>query len=243
MKPDLDFARDALVLDIDGTLIEIAPAPEDVVVPPDLVRTLAALRPLLGGALAFCSGRTLQAVDALFAPLKLAAIGAHGAEIRVAPDAPMKVAARTVPQAAKDAFADVEQRFPGVRVEDKTYTLAFHFRQAPRAEDALGRLIGERLARLKSDLTVLHGKAIFELKEPGFNKGTGFEALMGHPPFHGRRPVFLGDDQTDEDVMAVLARYGGVGISVGRLLKGAQGEFAAPAQVRAWLSQMATEEA
>ena len=80
--PPVDFERDALFLDIDGTMIDIAPTPESVVVPESLKLSLTRLREHLGGALAVISGRTLSAIDELFAPVKYAAAGAHGAEIR-----------------------------------------------------------------------------------------------------------------------------------------------------------------
>ncbi|HTQ14326.1 MAG TPA: trehalose-phosphatase [Rhizomicrobium sp.] len=243
MNPDLAFARDALILDIDGTLIEIAPTPENVVVPPELKHTLAALGPLLGGALAFCSGRTLAAVDRLFAPLALAAIGDHGAQIRPAPGAPVEAMSAPIPEDVKRDFADVEQRFPGVHIEDKTYTLAFHYRAAPQFEAPLLDLVSGRLRHLPGGLVVLRGKAIVEIKSGGFDKGTGLRALMAHAPFRGRRPVFLGDDRTDEDVMAVLKDFRGIGYSVGTLLEGASGEFRAPADVRAWLAGMTPVEA
>ncbi|HEY2068832.1 MAG TPA: trehalose-phosphatase [Rhizomicrobium sp.] len=243
MLPELDFAHDALLLDIDGTLIEIAPTPEAVVVPDSLKRSLTALQPLFGGALAFCSGRVLEAVDHLFTPLKLAAIGAHGAEIRYSPDAPFVAVAPPISDAVKQAFTDVEARMPGVRVEDKTYTLAFHYRLAPQYESEVLATIAARLPKLDPGLVTLRGKAIVEIKSGSFNKGTGLRALMARPPFMGRRPVFLGDDRTDEDVLAVLAEYKGLGISVGTLLKGASAEIPSPAAVRDWLSAMASEEA
>lgn len=240
MSPELDLARDALILDIDGTLIDIAPTPEQVIVPDDLRASLAALSPKLGGALAFCSGRTLVAVDALFAPLKLAAIGTHGAEIRYSPDAPVAITAPPISDAVKQAFADVPTRLPGVRVEDKGYTLAFHYRLAPQQETPLFALLDERLPQFASaELVELRGKAIVELKNKGFNKGTGVEALMARAPFEGRRPVYMGDDRTDDDVFAVLSRYDGLGISVGALRKGASVEIESPADVRAWLAELA----
>ncbi len=236
----LDLAHDALLLDIDGTLIDIAPTPEEVVVPENLRQSLAALSPMLGGALAFCSGRTLVAVDALFAPLKLAAIGTHGAEIRMTPGGPVKDVAPPIPDAVKQAFADVPALLPGIRVEDKTYTLAFHYRLAPQHEAALFALLGARLPGLDAQLVELRGKAIVELKSRDFNKGTGVRALMQEAPFKGRRPVYLGDDKTDEDVFAVLGAYNGLGISVGALLNDATVEFASPEVVRDWIAKLAT---
>jgi trehalose 6-phosphate phosphatase len=237
--PAIDFAHDALLLDIDGTLLDIAMTPEAVVIPDSLRAALNTLGPKLGGALAFCSGRTLAAVDALFAPLKLAAIGSHGAELRAAPDAPIQPEAEPLSDDIKRRFADIAALEPGVRVEDKNYTLAFHYREAPQREADLLRVLTERLAALPPGYEFLRGKAIVELKRVGFNKGSGVRALMTHAPFTGRRPVFAGDDRTDEDVMAVLADFDGIGISVGRELDGAQYETGSPTDMRAWLAQLA----
>ncbi|HEY1630043.1 MAG TPA: trehalose-phosphatase [Rhizomicrobium sp.] len=240
---DLDFARDALFSDIDGTLIDIAPTPEQVVVPRSLLQSLEALSPRLGGALAFCTGRTLAAADRLLAPLKLAAVGSHGAEIRTAPDAPVTDVAPPLPDKVRETFADVAAKLPGVRVEDKHFTLAFHYRLAMQHEAALFAILAQRMPGLGLQLVELRGKAIVELKSPAFNKGTGLRALMDRAPFKGRRPIYMGDDTTDEDVFMVLKDYGGLGISVGAPMKGAAKEFASPSAVRDWIARLATGEA
>src|SRR5580658_6002362 len=72
----------ALFLDIDGTLLDLAPTPEAVEVPHHLVSLLQQLAARLGGAIAFVSGRTIDTIDELFRPLKLSAVGVHGGEIR-----------------------------------------------------------------------------------------------------------------------------------------------------------------
>jgi trehalose 6-phosphate phosphatase len=244
MSPiELDFARDALFTDIDGTLIDIAPTPEQVVFPESLRTALGELSPRLGGALAFCTGRTLAAADKLFAPLNLAALGCHGAEIRNAPDAPIVDVVPPLPDSVRETFADVATLLPGIRIEDKHFTLAFHYRLAPQHEAALFAILAQRMPGLGVELVELRGKAIVELKSPDFNKGTGLRELMRRAPFAGRRPIYLGDDRTDEDVFAVLKDFGGVGISVGAVLKGASREMAAPQDVRDWISQLATGEA
>src|ERR1700721_3519009 len=80
-----DLRQCAILLDIDGTILDIAPTPREVWVPPELRHTLARLQDLTGGALALVSGRLLNDIDLIFAPLPLAAIGGHGAELRPAP--------------------------------------------------------------------------------------------------------------------------------------------------------------
>ena len=75
----------ALLLDIDGTILDLAPAPQEVWVPAELRHTLSRLEDLTGGALALVSGRSLHDIDLIFSPLQLAAVGGHGAELRVIP--------------------------------------------------------------------------------------------------------------------------------------------------------------
>jgi trehalose 6-phosphate phosphatase len=63
--------------------------------------------------------------------------------------------------------------------------------------------------------------------------------LMKHAPFRGRRPIFVGDDITDESAFAVLPEFDGYGFSVGRQISGATGVFSEPRDVRHWLYRAA----
>ena len=237
--PKLDFARDALFLDIDGTIIDIAPTPEAVIVPESLKLSLSRLCERLNGALALVSGRTLGAIDELFAPLKFTAAGAHGAELRFEPNGEVERCAVPLTPVEKAAFGDLQKLDPKIRIEDKVYTLAVHYRLAPQLENEIIAEVKERAQKLREDLRVLCGKYVLEVKTRGFNKGTGICHIMEHPPFIGRRPIFFGDDVTDEDGFAVLPKLNGAGISVGRLLPGATDCVPSASAVRHWLAQLA----
>ena len=65
--------------------------------------------------------------------------------------------------------------------------------------------------------------------------------LMKYPPFAGRHPIFIGDDITDEPVFGVIAEFGGMGFSVGRVVPGADGFFDTPADVRSWLARIVSD--
>ena len=236
--PALDWARDALFLDIDGTIVDIAPTPEAVVVPESLKLSLSRIRKNLGGALALISGRTLQSIDELFAPLKFAAAGAHGAEVRYEPNGPVERCAVPLTSAERAAIALVAKRDPRLRLEDKGYSMAVHYRSAPDLKDIVIATVRDEVAKLGENLRVLRGKMVVEVKAGGFNKGIGLKRLMGHAPFLGRRPIFLGDDVTDEDAVAAVRDFSGVGISVGRSLPGATERVDSPAEVRAWLAHL-----
>jgi trehalose 6-phosphate phosphatase len=237
--PDVDFEQNALFLDIDGTIIDIAPTPEAVVVPESLKLSLTRLCEELGGALALVSGRTLSAIDELFAPMKFTAAGAHGAELRFDPRGAVERRAIPLTATEKAVFADLSKLDSRLRIEDKLYTLAVHYRAVPELESKIIAEVRERAQKLREDLRVLCGKYVVEVKTPGFNKGTAIQHIMEHPPFAGRRPIFFGDDITDEDGFAVLPPLSGVGISVGRLMPGAIGCVPSASAVRDWLAHLA----
>jgi trehalose 6-phosphate phosphatase len=229
----------ALLLDIDGTLLDLAPTPREVWVPPGLAETLSRLMHS-AGALALVSGRSLNDIDLIFAPAVFPAVGGHGAEMRLTPDS--EAVATHAPPMDKDLkrrLAAIAKLAPGILVEDKGYSLALHYRLAPQAEQA----IYHEVARLRADLPnapieVLPGKRVCEIKHSGFTKATGVHELMTHDPFKGRRPLFIGDDVTDETVFAIMPDYKGLSYSVGRRARGVDGHFDAPADVRAFLARL-----
>jgi len=235
----LDPKSLALLLDVDGTLIDIGPSPLEVHVPDELKASLARLSELTGGALALVSGRPINDLDRLFAPLALPAIGGHGAEMRLRGGG----AATRIddfPAAMRKHLTDVAIAGSGIVAEDKGYSVALHFRKAPQHEQRLREHVEAGRAAFSAEATqVLPGKAMFEVMRPGINKGDAVRALLANPPFAGRVPVFIGDDVTDESVFAMLPALGGKGFSVSRSFDGLAGIFESPAQVRRALHQMA----
>ena len=231
---DVDLASSAVLLDVDGTLLDIAASPLEVSVPPRLVESLARVATITGGALAFVSGRPIAEIDRLFKPLVIAAIGGHGAEIRL-PGGPLQLRARTpIDEELRARLRAIAARHKGVLLEDKGHSLALHYRNAPQ----LGpQVVAEATAACAGhgSLELLSGKAVVEVKSPDFNKGTAVRELMALAPFAGRRPVFIGDDITDEAAFAVLPDFNGLGFSVGRRMPGLAGTLDEPAAVRRWL--------
>lgn len=244
MTPALSLSQHGLFLDVDGTLIDIAPSPEAVVVPPALVESLQLLERRLSGALALVSGRPIQDLDRLFAPLRLRASGVHGAELRFDPDQPEPLpAAETLPAAL---WVDVQacvDRFPGTFAEDKAFSFAVHYRAVPAVGPDLRAALEAVVARhAPRGLQLMPGHFVFEIKPSAFDKGGAIARLLEAPPFRGRRPVFLGDDITDLSGFATASARGGLAYSVGALLPGASGSFTDPAAVRGWLSALTHEE-
>jgi trehalose 6-phosphate phosphatase len=235
----------AVLLDIDGTLLDLAPTPREVWVPPGLAKTLSQLHEKTSGALALVSGRSLNDIDLIFAPEQFPAVGGHGAEMRISADSEaVAVHAPPMDKELKRRLAAIAKLSPGILLEDKGYSLALHYRLAPHAEKA----IYEAVSLIRADLPdapieVLPGKCVCEIKHSGFTKATGVRELMAHEPFRGRRPIFIGDDVTDESVFAIMPDFDGLAFSVGRRAQRVAGHFDEPRDVRAWLARLVDVEA
>ena len=230
--------RWALFLDVDGTLLEIMPRPDEVRVTVRLRRLLDAASRSLDGALALVSGRSIAALDRIFAPSSLPAAGLHGLERR---DARGRVHypsgyAERIGAARRGLLAFVQSE-PGLLLEDKGATLALHFRNAPALADECRRRIGIACAAAGDDFHVQPGKMVLELKPSGQDKGTAIMDFMSEAPFKGRIPVFIGDDVTDENGFSAVNALGGISIRVGASAYSAARHIAAGVpDIHQWLA-------
>ncbi|MGK6318500.1 trehalose-phosphatase [Sphingomonas sp. DT-204] len=227
----------SLFLDLDGTLLDLIDRPEDVVADDALRALLLALTERLGGRVAVVSGRSLAQLDAILGSVcdAIALSGSHGCEHRW-----RGVLAQPERPASLDRVAEAFRRFagahPGVMVEGKSYGVGLHYRLAP-AVAAPALALAESLAG-EHGLTVQPAKMMVELRVPGGDKGAAVRRLMRRPPMAGTRPVFLGDDLTDEPGFEAARQLGGSGVLVGPEREtAAQYRLAGPAAVRAWLSE------
>jgi trehalose-phosphatase len=198
-----------VALDIDGTLAPIAPTPGEARVPDDTRRTLQRLADLESVRLAFVTGRAAVDGRRLVNVTSSWTIGNHGIEwidpsgaLRVNPAA--EAYAPAMAEAAR-RLTEPLARFPGVLLENKTWTLSIHVRLAapgvvPEVEGILIDIAREL------ELRVLHGKKIFELRPPvALNKGTALVDLahmIGSA--ENASQLYAGDDQTDEDGFRAL---------------------------------------
>ncbi len=221
----------ALLLDLDGTLLDLAATPDGVRVPEGLPATLLALRGRLGDALAIVTGRPVAQVDALLPGVPYAVAGEHGGAIRFAPAAEEeRVALPPLPPSWREAAAALVAAHPGTLLEEKARGFAVHYRLAPGAGPALERALA---ALLDGQAThrLLPAHMALEVRPRGADKGTAVTALLARAPFAGRRPVYIGDDVTDEDAIRVAGARGGLGLRVAEAFGDAAG-------VRAWLGRL-----
>lgn len=230
----------AYFLDMDGTLIEIAETPAAAHTDPCLLDLIQRLSTACQGAVALISGRAVADLERRLAGLRLPLAGQHGLERR---DAAGKHYRHAAPDEARRAIATrlqpVLQRHPGLLLEDKGLSIALHYRQAPQLAAYVHRLLKSLLDGRADALQLQKGKRVVEIKPAGFDKGTAIEAFLDEAPFRGRRPVFIGDDATDEHGFAVVNRRDGISIKVGKGRSQARYRLPDVAAVRAWLAAAA----
>ena len=212
-KP-LRLGETALFLDLDGTLAPIAARPQDVHPDPRRTSLLERLALSLGGRLAVVSGRTLGDIDRILEGCVHAVAAVHGL-VRRDPDGQV-FESRPHPALAyaTEALRAFAARDTGLIVEEKAgLSVALHFRLASNQADA-ARMLARTLAA-ETGLALQDGDMVEELRTPGASKGDSVRAFMVMPCFAGARPVFVGDDTTDEDGFEAAQALGGMGVMVG----------------------------
>jgi trehalose 6-phosphate phosphatase len=231
--------RWALFIDIDGTLLAMAPTPDAVRVAPGLVSLLGRLVVNLGGAVALLTGRRIADADRLFAPLELVASGVHGTELRRERGGPVAILAPPMPASVVEAMIDISSLADGILVEQKGAGVAVHYRNAPLARSALESEVATIVASSSYDLVLRRGRKVIEAVPKGFSKGTALMQLASLAPFKGRRPVMVGDDVGDESALLVAERLGGLGLRVaGEHFGTAAADFDGVQSVHAWIEAL-----
>ncbi len=231
--------RPALFLDLDGTLLDFADEPGGVEVSERVRDLLVRLNDVTGGAIALVSGRTMEDLDRLLAPLKFPLAAVHGLERR---DSGGQVTRTPVEGAV---FGEIEralrgfvERNPETLLEHKGLTLALHYRKRPELEKAVIGEVRSVLAGLGSDLQVICGNMVVEIKPSGGDKGSAIVAFMAEAPFVGRTPVFIGDDATDEDGFRTVNELGGVSVKVNSGESVARSRLTDVDAVLSWLEKL-----
>lgn len=229
----------ALFIDIDGTLLGVAPTPDAVCVPPGLIPVLDSVRRGLGGAAAVLTGRQVADADRLFAPLRFVACGVHGTELRAEPGGPITTLAPEIPASIVQAMTKISGIAAGVLIEHKGCGVAVHYRNAPRAQRALESEVAAIIAASSYNLVLREGRKVLEAMPQGYSKGTALTAIAASAPFKGRRPIMIGDDVGDESAFAAAERLGGVGLRVaGEHFSAHAADFGGVESVRAWLQAL-----
>jgi trehalose 6-phosphate phosphatase len=227
----------ALFLDFDGTLVDIAERPEAVVVDPGLPALLHRLRERCGGALAIVTGRAVSVIEAFLPGLDLDICGLHGMERRINGRL-QRVEPVDLPllRAAVPTLAARLSPIPGVLIEDKGESVALHWRLAPEAAPQVREAADSALRDLGPNFRLQDGKAVVEIVPEASGKGRAVEALLMAPPYRERRPLFAGDDVTDENGFRAIEPRAGISIKIGPGQTAAAWRIGSPAAFRLWLS-------
>jgi trehalose 6-phosphate phosphatase len=234
LPPIDDLGQYCIFLDFDGTLVEIADRPDDVRVDASILRFVERLRGKMGGALALITGRDIDVVDRLLHPHVLPVAGVHGLQRR---DAAGQLHSPVIDQRIVEAIAtDVETTFneePGVIIEKKTGAVALHYRLRPDFETRCVAL-AEKIVSDRPELHLIKGKMVCEIRIDGNDKAAVIEAFLAERPFRGRKPIFAGDDTTDESGFAAVNARGGVSIKIGGSPTSARFRAASVIELRNW---------
>jgi trehalose 6-phosphate phosphatase len=232
----------ALFLDLDGTVLEFALDPAAVSVPERLHGILGRLPAATGGAIAFVSGRTLADIDRLLGAGRFPVAAVHGLERR---DARGQVRIAGMGEAGFEQMhrllRDIADEHPGTLLEHKGVTLALHYRQCPEYEQALIERVESALDGIASELKLMRGKMVLEIKPASGDKGTAIAAFMEEAPFAGRTPVFVGDDVTDEDGFRAVNGLGGISVKVNSGPSNAHFRLRDTRAVIDWLAELVRE--
>lgn len=233
--PDVGDRHWAWFLDVDGTLLEIEKHPDLVTADRTLLRLLKRLNRACDGAVALISGRSLAQLEAIFDPLTLAAGASHGLELRT-PNGTVHHVGQPVPAEVVARLSAFVARHEGLLLERKTRSLSVHYRERPELEDEVLRTLNDVYQGMSKGFRLLRGKMVVELTPAAADKGSAIKAFMQMPPFTGRKPVFVGDDVTDEDGFAAVNEMGGLSVRIGDAPgSAAHWHFANISELRDWL--------
>lgn len=233
--PALNWAETALFVDLDGTIAEFAPHPDDVTPSARRTRTLLRAQAALGGRLAILTGRSLGDADRILQNAVTAVAAVHGLVRRMPGGETVRTAAAPRLAEVKAALREMAEGRAGIVIEDKEMSVAVHYRQAPSAEPIV-RDLTTRLAQL-GGLALQEGAMVSEVRTLGPDKGDSLRAFLQHPIFAGVVPIVVGDDLTDEGAFAAAASLGGYGVLVGER-RPTQARFRLPSveDVLTWLT-------
>jgi trehalose 6-phosphate phosphatase len=234
-----DLAHCAIFLDLDGTIVELVEYPDAVRVEASTLRLLETLRDKSRGALAVISGREIASIDLLLRPLILPVAGVHGLQRRDAAGF-VHLHETSDIKPVTIVLEKVIGEESGVIIEQKPGAVALHYRLRPDLERRCCEIVEEVVGR-RPDLRLVHGKMVFEILQRGADKGSVIEAFLLEPPFLGHKPIFAGDDATDESGFSAVNALGGISIKVGPSKTAARFRAKDVGELRDWLCKLAGE--
>jgi len=205
-----------LFLDYDGTLAPIVSRPELALCPSEVKRHLEKLRDLPSVYLAIISGRSLEDLRKKVGVSDIIYAGNHGLEIENPDGRHKKMVSSDRTRELKRITQNVRnslKEIPGILFEEKGPILSVHYRNVDQKFfDRIPQVLKEELQQWRGRWKMASGKMVFEIRpDVDFHKGEAVREILKTFPSLGLLPIYLGDDQTDEDAFRVLK---GQGVSV-----------------------------
>lgn len=205
--------RLALFLDVDGTLIGPRHGDRENGLGRRRIAVLERIVRLTAGATVVLTGRAIEKVDELTAPLVLACGGLQGADRRF-PDGRrvMPVLTAEHRRTFEKIAEDVRRLYPHVEIEWKPAGMALVYDEG---DPSVGQLVALALDRVGDAFKVMRGRVAVDVVPPDADKGRALGAFMADAALAGRVPVHFGDDVPDEPAFLAARQFGGFGVGVG----------------------------
>jgi trehalose 6-phosphate phosphatase len=208
-----------LFLDYDGTLTPIVSRPELALCPYEVKGHLEKLRDLPGVSLAIISGRSIGDVREKVGVSGITYVGNHGLEIENPAGRHQKILTPARKRELKRIIQNLQNSFkeiPGILFEEKGPILSVHYRNVPQKFVAtISQKVEKEIQQRRDRWKIASGKMVLEIQpNVDFHKGKAVREILKPFPSKEPLPIYLGDDQTDEDAFRVTKKQG-ISIYVG----------------------------
>jgi trehalose 6-phosphate synthase/phosphatase len=232
-----------LLLDYDGTLTDFALLPEQAFPSNHLMALVKTLSEIRNNKLCIISGRKAEDMDKWFGHLKVILVAEHGCTYKLPHEKSWLQMANldlTWKGKVKELLQKLVTSYPGSFIEDKIYSLAWHYRAIQSTiDEQLFIDINKKLSaiNLNNSFKVLQGNKVLEIKSSNMNKGLATLKLLSSDAFDF--VMAIGDDTTDEDMFDVLNDESHVTIKVGLEKSKAKFNLIGISNVISFLDQLA----
>ncbi len=230
-----------LMFDYDGTLISFAKKPKDAEPDTELKRLLLSLAKKKKNSLAIVSGRDRSTLELWLGDIPCSLVAEHGAWLRLDPYSGWKAQKNVTTDwktQVRPILKTYESRVPGSFVEEKELGLAWHYRKAsPELGEIRSHELFDNLKEFlaNTDLQLMHGKKVIEVRPGGINKGQAAHDLLMTDTYDF--VLAIGDDWTDEDLFKALPD-GAYSIKIGYTATNARFFLDSPQSCRRFLHDL-----
>lgn len=200
--------HNAYLFDFDGTLVDLVPDPDQIIVPPDLLHNLEKIVSHPKITFAIITGRKISKIDSFLPGVCPTIVGAHGTELRIAGQKEIHFLAPEMPSEIRDEVGKFCRQNSFI-FEDKKFNLSFHL-PFKRTDENWEPEIKKILAKSAKNYDIRKVGRTYEILSKSSNKGSGILHLMQQPAYKSKKPVYLGDDATLDESLKVVDTLNGL---------------------------------